>query len=394
MNSRVNNHHGQASHQAEEVAQDAHSQQTQEGRKFTRFKVQHTKMQRARMLHNKKMAAAAFWKGKCFIGRDKLPSPSAQKFAKFGQKPRAESYGKAHAKDEREKDDPHLLDPKHEHNEHNEDKQKDGQGQGQGQGQEHEHEQRKQEQQHKQEQQQNQGQQHKQEQERQQNPDQGQNGGQSQQQQQQQQQQQNPNQNPNPDGQRQQQGQQGGKQPREKESRIHAVRSGKIKAVRSHALASPMQLLSKEKVGSPDLPDTLAVACTKNAARLMSQIERDGPLLLFPYLLSMMSPLRLVRSREPARLQSHVNAARAYGPAVSGKALATAELLHLSLDTTLARQGAGIEYHDDDQTGPLLKQRILDALGGASAATPKNAPDASQKTPEVRMPPAAGGATP
>ncbi|TKC86947.1 helicase [Trinickia terrae] len=399
MNSRVNGHNGHTNHQAEEAAQDAHTGQTQESRSFTRIKVQHTKMQRAKMLHNKMMAAS--WRNKMILAKDsKVPLSSAQKLlAKFGLRPRPEGYGKRGkeaAAHERPEDGLHAQDSKNEHeHKHNEEQQK----QGQEHKREHEH---KHEHEHEHDQQ-NQGQQHKREREKDEEKNQGQQHKHEKDGERKQDQQQNQGQN---GGQPQQQGPRDGQprrenREREKSGRSYAVKPGKIKAVRRQALASPMQLLAKEKLGAPDLPDSLASACTKTALQLMSQIERDGPLLLFPYLLSMASPLRMVRSRQPARLLSHHNAALAYGPSVSSKALVTAKLHGLSLDNTLARQSAGIEYPDDDQLGALIKQRILDALGGAPAtlgggstapnAAAKSAPVASDTTLEVRMPPAAPG---
>ncbi|WP_321850297.1 hypothetical protein [Burkholderia diffusa] len=179
-----------------------------------------------------------------------------------------------------------------------------------------------------------------------------------------------------------------------------------------------MQLLAKQRLGAPDLPAELAVACAKEVLRLAAQIEL-GPLLAVPMLLAMRSPMAL--RRNAARLHAHRHAALMQSAATPGKAAAVAGLLGVSLDNTLARQSAGIEYSYDDQSIAAVKQRILDTqatlpAGGAPAGaavtggptggaiggqtgTPwqeaaKPTAGASGKTFEVRMAPAAPTAKP
>jgi len=371
MSSRIHGNNGHSNQQAEELSQEAHTEQKFEARTFTRFKVQRVKMQRARMLHNK--MAAAFWKGKSFMGANRLPSPSAQKFARLGQRPRPESSGKAHAKDadfrEQPDDGSQLNRYEHEHR-RDDDPQKQHQ---------HPHPRERE---------------HERERDRdqqQQQPKQDQERGRDQQRQEQEPRRERDDGQPQ---QQQQQGQPDGRQPRrdggkrERSTRIHAAKLGKMRPVRLQALASPMQLLAKEKIGSPDLPSRLAADGTRAALDLLSQIPHDGPLLLVPYLLQMMSPLSMVRRRQPARLQSYHNASLAYAPAVSPKPAVTAKLHALSLDTALARRDAGVDYNDDEQSLAMIRQRILDVGGGAQPAA-DGTPAASDTTLQVRMPPAA-----
>ncbi|WP_230947558.1 hypothetical protein [Burkholderia territorii] len=178
-----------------------------------------------------------------------------------------------------------------------------------------------------------------------------------------------------------------------------------------------MQLLAKQRLGAPDLPAELAAACAKEVLRLAAQIEL-GPLLAVPMLLAMRSPMAL--RRNAARLHAHRHAALTQSAATPGKAAAVAGLLGVSLDNTLARQSAGIEYSYDDQSIATVKQRILDtqaalpaagapagaggaavtsgAIGGragaARQAAAKPAAGASDKAFEVRMAPAAPTAKP
>ncbi|WP_244101376.1 hypothetical protein [Burkholderia ambifaria] len=148
--------------------------------------------------------------------------------------------------------------------------------------------------------------------------------------------------------------------------------------------------------------------------RLAAQIEL-GPLLAVPMLLAMRSPMAL--RRNAARLHAHRHAALMQSAATPGKAAAVAGLLGVSLDNTLARQNAGIEYSYDDQSIAAVKQRILDtqaalpaggapagaavtggAIGGQAGAARQGAAKptagASDKTFEVRMAPAAPTAKP
>ncbi|WP_275923103.1 hypothetical protein [Burkholderia sola] len=179
-----------------------------------------------------------------------------------------------------------------------------------------------------------------------------------------------------------------------------------------------MQLLATQKLGAPDLPAELAAACAKEVLRLAAQIEL-GPLLAVPMLLAMRSPMAL--RRNAARLHAHRHAALMQSAATPGKAAAVAGLLGVSLDNTLARQRAGIEYSYDDQSIAAVKQRILDVqaalpargapagaavTGGATGGTiggqtgaarqgaSKPTAGASDKTFEVRMAPAAPTAKP
>ncbi|WP_256121972.1 hypothetical protein [Burkholderia sp. A2] len=175
-----------------------------------------------------------------------------------------------------------------------------------------------------------------------------------------------------------------------------------------------MQLLATHKLGAPDLPAELAAACAKEVLRLAAQVEL-GPLLAVPMLLAMRSPMAL--RRNAARLHAHRHAALMQSAATPGKAAAVAGLLGVSLDNTLARQSAGIEYSYDDQSIAAVKQRILDtqaalpaggvpagaavtggATGGPTGAarqgTAKPTAGASDKTFEVRMAPAAPPAKP
>ncbi|NIF54069.1 MULTISPECIES: helicase [Burkholderiaceae] len=372
MSSRIHGNNGHSNHQADELSQEAHTEQKFEAGTFTRFKVQRVKMQRARMLHNK--MAAAFWKGKSFMGANRLPSPSAQKFARLGQRPRPESSGKSHAKDteirEQPDDGSQLNRYEHEHR-RDDDPQKQHQH---SHPHEHEREHERERDRDQQQPKQDQGREHERDQQRQdQEPRRERDDGQPQQ---------------------QQQGQPDGRQPRrdgdkrERSTRIQAAKVGKMRPVRLQALASPMQLLAKEKIGSPDLPSRLAADGTRAALDLLSQIPHDGPLLLVPYLLQMMSPLSMVRRRQPARLQSYHNASLAYAPAVSPKPAVTAKLHALSLDTALARRDAGVDYNDDEQSLAMIRQRILDAVGVAQS-TADGTPAASDTTLQVRMPPAA-----
>ncbi|MCA8031890.1 hypothetical protein LGM46_02765 [Burkholderia arboris] len=166
------------------------------------------------------------------------------------------------------------------------------------------------------------------------------------------------------------------------------------------------------------MPAELAAACAKEVLRLAAQIEL-GPLLAVPMLLAMRSPMAL--RRNAARLHAHRDAALMQGAATPGKAAAVAGLLGVSLDNTLARQRAGIEYTYDDQSIAAVKQRILDTqaalpargapagaavtggatsgaigdqTGAARQGAAKPAAGASDKTFEVRMAPAATAAKP
>ncbi|WP_249203363.1 hypothetical protein [Burkholderia ambifaria] len=175
-----------------------------------------------------------------------------------------------------------------------------------------------------------------------------------------------------------------------------------------------MQLLARQRLGAPDLPAELSAACAKEVLRLAAQIEL-GPLLAVPMLLAMRSPMAL--RRNAARLHAHRHAALMQSAATPGKAAAVAGLLGVSLDNTLARQSAGIEYSYDDQSIAAVKQRILDtqtalpagaaqagaavtggAIGGQAGAARQGAAKptagASDKTFEVRVAPAAPTAKP
>lgn len=406
MNSPIRNHHG---HHAADLAQQAqagaeHTGQMTQARGFTGVKVQHTKMQRARLQHNK-MLAAAFYRGKRFAeGMHKPPPPSAQKLMRqLGQRPRPAGSAKAQGKDasaHERPDDPHALEPRHEHeHEHpHERERKHEQGQQQKHGQQQK---RERDQQHGDGQQQHRnGHGH----DRDSNP-QGEEQGQ-------------PQQHAPRDGQPQRDGRQSG-EGRDKPRKFAIGKAGRAKAAaRSQPLAATMQLLATQRLGAPDLPAELAAACAKEVLRLAAQIEL-GPLLAVPMLLAMRSPMAL--RRNAARLHAHRHAALMQSAATPGKATAVAGLLGVSLDNTLARQRAGIEYAYDDQSIAAVKQRILDtqaalpaggapagaavtggatggAIGGQTGAARQEAAKptagASDKTFEVRMAPAAPTAKP
>ncbi|MFP3477494.1 MULTISPECIES: helicase [Burkholderia] len=357
-------------------------------------------MQRARMQHNK-MLAAAFYRGKRFAeGMHKPPPPSAQKLMRqLGQRPRPAGSAKAQGKEASARERPdgqHVLEPRHEHeHEHPHERER-----------EHEHEQgrqqkRERDQQHGDGQQQHRnGHGH----DRGSNP-QGEEHGQGQGQ---------PQQNAPRDGQPRRDGRQSG-EGRDKPRKFAIGKAGRAKAAaRSQPLAATMQLLARQRLGAPDLPAELAAACAKEVLRLAAQIEL-GPLLAVPMLLAMRSPMAL--RRNAARLHAHRHAALMQSAATPGKAAAVAGLLGVSLDNTLARQSAGIEYSYDDQSIAAVKQRILDtqaalpagaaqagaavtggAIGGQAAAARQGAAKptvgASDKTFEVRMAPAAPTAKP
>ncbi|WP_321857308.1 helicase [Burkholderia cenocepacia] len=402
MNSPIRNHHG---HHAADLAQQAqagaeHTGQMTQARGFTGVKVQHTKMQRARMQHNK-MLAAAFYRGKRFAeGMHKPPPPSAQKLMRqLGQRPRPGGSAKAQGKDasaHERPDDPHALEPRHEHeHEHP-----------------HEHERK-----HEQGQQQKHGQQQKRERDQQHGDGQQQhrNGhGHDRGSNQQGEEQGQPQQNSPRDGQPRRDSRQPG-EGRDKPRKFAIGKAGRAKAAaRSQPLAATMQLLARQRLRAPDLPAELAAACAKEVLRLAAQIEL-GPLLAVPMLLAMRSPMAL--RRNAARLHAHRHAALTQSAANPGKAAAVAGLLGVSLDNTLARQSAGIEYSYDDQSIAAVKQRILDtqaalpaggaragaavtggAIGGQAGAARQEAAKptagASDKTFEVRMAPAAPTAKP
>ncbi|OED13568.1 helicase [Burkholderia sp. A2] len=396
MNSPIRNNHG---HHAADLAQQAqagaeHVGQMTQARGFTGVKVQHTKMQRARMQHNK-MLAAAFYRGKRFAeGMHKPPPPSAQKLMRqLGQRPRpagsAKTQGKEASAHERP-DDPHALEPRHEH--------------------EHEHP-------HERERKHEQGQQQKRERDQQHGDGQQQhrNGhGHDRGSNQHGEEQGQPQQGAPRDGQPRRDGRQSG-EGRDKPRKFAIGKAGRAKAAaRSQPLPATMQLLATHKLGAPDLPAELAAACAKEVLRLAAQVEL-GPLLAVPMLLAMRSPMAL--RRNAARLHAHRHAALMQSAATPGKAAAVAGLLGVSLDNTLARQSAGIEYSYDDQSIAAVKQRILDtqaalpaggvpagaavtggATGGPTGAarqgTAKPTAGASDKTFEVRMAPAAPPAKP
>ncbi|KVA04295.1 helicase [Burkholderia latens] len=394
MNSPIRNNHGR---HAADLAQQAqagaeHVGQLAQARGFTGVKVQHTKMQRARMQHNK-MLAAAFYRGKRFAeGMHKPPPPSAQKLIRqLGQRPRPAGSAKAQGKDAsaRERpDDQHALEPRHEH-EHPHER-------------EHKHEQGQQ-------QKRERGQQHGEGQQQHRNGH-GHDHGPNQQGEEQGQ----PQQSASRDGQRQRDGRQSG-EGRDKPRKFAIGKAGRAKAAaRSQPLAATMQLLATQKLGAPDLPAELAAACAKEVLRLAAQIEL-GSLLAVPMLLAMRSPMAL--RRNAARLHAHRHAALMQSAATPGKAAAVAGLLGVSLDNTLARQSAGIEYSYDDQSIAAVKQRILDTQaalpacgapagavvagsaigvqsGAARQGAGKPAAGASDKTFEVRMAPAARTAKP
>ncbi|KVE06859.1 helicase [Burkholderia anthina] len=400
MNSPIRNNHG---HHAADLAQQAqagaeHMGQMTQARGFTGVKVQHTKMQRARMQHNK-MLAAAFYRGKRFAeGTHKPPPPSAQKLMRqLGQRPRPPGSAKAQGKEasaHERPDDQHALEPRHEHEHPHERERKHEQGQQQKHGQQQK---RERDQQHGDGQQQHRnGHGH----DRGSNP-QGEEHGQ-------------PQQSGPRDGQPRRDGRQSG-EGRDKPRKFAIGKAGRAKAAaRSQPLAATMQLLAAQKLGAPDLPAELAAACAKEVLRLAAQIEL-GPLLAVPMLLAMRSPMAL--RRNAARLHAHRDAALMQGAAAPSKAAAVAGLLGVALDNTLARQRAGIEYTYDDQSIAAVKQRILDtqaalpargapagaavtggAIGGQTGAAPqgaaKAAAGASDKTFEVRMAPAATAAKP
>ncbi len=402
MNSPIRNNHG---HHAADLAQQAqagaeHMGQLTQARGFTGVKVQHTKMQRARMQHNK-MLAAAFYRGKRFAeGMHKPPPPSAQKLMRqLGQRPRPAGSAKAQGKEASARERPdgqHALEPRHEHSHEREREHEQGRQQKQGQQQK-----RERDQQHGDGQQQHRnGHGHDRGSNRQ-----GEEHGQGQGQ---------PQQNAPRDGQPRRDGRQSG-EGRDKPRKFAIGKAGRAKAAaRSQPLAATMQLLAKQRLGAPDLPAELAAACAKEVLRLAAQIEL-GPLLAVPMLLAMRSPMAL--RRNAARLHAHRHAALMQSAATPGKAAAVAGLLGVSLDNTLARQSAGIEYSYDDQSIAAVKQRILDtqaalpagaaqagaavtggAIGGQTGAARQGAAKptagASDKTFEVRMAPAAPTAKP
>ncbi len=402
MNSPIRNNHG---HHAADLAQQAqagaeHMGQLTQARGFTGVKVQHTKMQRARMQHNK-MLAAAFYRGKRFAeGMHKPPPPSAQKLMRqLGQRPRPAGSAKAQGKEASARERPdgqHALEPRHEHEHPHEREREHDQGRQQKQGQQQK---RERDQQHGDGQQQHRnGHGHDRGSNRQ-----GEEHGQGQ-----------PQQNAPRDGQPRRDGRQSG-EGRDKPRKFAIGKAGRAKAAaRSQPLAATMQLLAKQRLGAPDLPAELAAACTKEVLRLAAQIEL-GPLLAVPMLLAMRSPMAL--RRNAARLHAHRHAALMQSAATPGKAAAVAGLLGVSLDNTLARQSAGIEYSYDDQSIAAVKQRILDtqaalpagaaqagaavtggAIGGQTGAARQGAAKptagASDKTFEVRMAPAAPTAKP
>ncbi|MBP0609314.1 MULTISPECIES: helicase [Burkholderia] len=397
MNSPIRNNHGR---HAADLAQQAqagteHTGQMTQARGFTGVKVQHTKMQRARLQHNK-MLAAAFYRGKRFAeGMHKPPPPSAQKLMRqLGQRPRPGGSAKAQGKEasaHERPDDPHALEPRHEHEHPHERERKHEQGQQQK---------RERDQQH------GEGQQHR--------NGHGHDRGSNQQGEEQGQ----PQQRSPRDGQPRRDGRQSG-EGRDTPRKFAIGKAGRAKAAaRSQPLAATMQLLATQKLGAPDLPAELAAACAKEVLRLAAQVEL-GPLLAVPMLLAMRSPMAL--RRNAARLHAHRHAALMQSAATPGKAAAVAGLLGVSLDNTLARQRAGIEYSYDDQSIAAVKQCILDtqaalpagkapagaavtggatggAIGGQTGAARQGAAKAtagaSDKTFEVRMAPAAPTAKP
>ncbi|PHP86837.1 helicase [Burkholderia sp. AU18528] len=404
MNSPIRNNHG---HHAADLAQQAqagaeHMGQMTQARGFTGVKVQHTKMQRARMQHNK-MLAAAFYRGKRFAeGLHKPPPPSAQKLMRqLGQRPRPPGSAKAQGKEasaHERPDDQHALEPRHEHEHPHEHERKHEQGQQQKHGQQQK---RERDQQHGDGQQQHRNGHGHDRGSNQQGEEHGQ-----------------PQQSGPRDGQPRRDGRQSG-EGRDKPRKFAIGKAGRAKAAaRSQPLAATMQLLAAQKLGAPDLPAELAAACAKEVLRLAAQIEL-GPLLAVPMLLAMRSPMAL--RRNAARLHAHRDAALMQGAATPGKAAAVAGLLGVSLDNTLARQRAGIEYTYDDQSIAAVKQRILDTqaalpargapagaavtggatsgaigdqTGAARQGAAKPAAGASDKTFEVRMAPAATAAKP
>jgi len=404
VNSPIRNNHG---HHAADLAQQAqagaeHMGQMTQARGFTGVKVQHTKMQRARMQHNK-MLAAAFYRGKRFAeGLHKPPPPSVQKLMRqLGQRPRPAGSAKAQGKEasaHERPDDQHALEPRHEHEHPHERERKHEQGQQQKHGQQQK---RERDQQHGDGQQQHRNGHGHDRGSNQQGEDQGQ-----------------PQQSAPRDGQPRRDGRQSG-EGRDKPRKFAIGKAGRAKAAaRSQPLAATMQLLAAQKLGAPDLPAELAAACAKEVLRLAAQIEL-GPLLAVPMLLAMRSPMAL--RRNAARLHAHRDAALMQSAATPGKAAAVAGLLGVSLDNTLARQSAGIEYAYDDQSIAAVKQRILDTqaalpargapaggavmggatggeIGGQTGAARQGAAKptagASDKAFEVRMAPAAPTAKP
>ncbi|WP_233217013.1 helicase [Trinickia dabaoshanensis] len=368
MNAPIRNDRAHSADLAQQAQASAeHNGQTLQVRGFARLKVQHTKMQRARMQHNQ-MLAAAFYRGKRFAeGNRKPPPPSAQKLMReLGQRPRPGSSTKGRGKEGAAQERPELAhgpEPKHEHERKHEEGQQQKHGQQQKRDREHEHEQDQQQRQH------HGGHEHGQQQ------DQGGDGRQ-------------PQQNAPRDGQQKREGQDS-REGRDKPRKFAVGKAGRAKAAaRKQPLDTVMQALAQHKLGAPDLPSQLAHACTKEVLRLTKQLEL-GSLLAVPLLMSMTSPMAL--RRNAARLQAHRGAALAQHAASPGKAAATAGLIGVSLDNTLARQSAGIEYSDDDQSIAMIKQRILDALGtppaaaGGSATSAASAnTGASDKALEVR----------
>ncbi|MBN3825120.1 helicase [Burkholderia sp. Ac-20384] len=335
MNSRIRGNQGRQNHQTDELANESHAEQTHQSGAFARIKIQHTKAQRARMLHNK--MSAAFWKGKSFIGTHRQPSAVSQKLAKLGQRPRADMYGKWRAKSGEGHD--HALnlvgseqerhregDRQQGHHERECEREQSRQGQEHGRNRGGDHPQQ---------QSQKQGKGQDDRQPRQQNPG-----------------------------------------DRKRTGSVHAIKPGKMRALSPHTLPSPMQLLAKANSGAPDLSSTLAIAGTKAALDLLSKMPHDGPLLLVPYLLKMIAPLSMVKSRQPARLQAYRNAALASAPS-DGRAPVTAKLHALSLDALLARRDSSIDYTEGEQSIAMVRQRILDIVNGTSqpADSPSSASD-------------------
>jgi hypothetical protein len=382
MTGPIRNEHA---HRATDLARDAqagaeHTGQTMQARGFMRVKVQHTKMQRARMQHNQ-MLSAAFYRGKRFAeGNRKSAPPSAQKLMRqLGERPRPGSASKARGKEGAARERPELAHgAEHKREaEHDREHPHEHEG-GQQKKREHEREHEQRDQQHRG------GHGHEQKHD----------GGQSQQ-------------NAPRDGQpkrehrdsREEREKREKRDERGKPRKFAIAKAGKAKAAaRRQPLDSAMQVLARQRLGTPDLPSELARACTKAVLRLTSRLEL-GPLLAVPLLLSMTSPMAL--RRNAARLAAHRGASLAQQAANPSKAAATAGLIGLSLDNTLARQSAGIQYSDGDQSIAMVKQRILDALAAASTAapagtgaTPRGAASASDTTREVRTAPAGPEAKP
>jgi hypothetical protein len=154
-------------------------------------------------------------------------------------------------------------------------------------------------------------------------------------------------------------------------------------------LSNSIQFVAEQHRGSLQLPGILSEAYAKGVLEFTSQFKH-GPLLAVPLLLSMTS--RMVLKRTPARLRAHHNGIRAHAPAEPGKSAATAGLIGLSLDLTLARQRFGIEYSDDDQSLAAIKQRLINALGGTPVSAATSTTIASDRKPELRMGPVASRA--